>query len=51
MMREIIGEDPPQQKQMYRLVNGRLQNFVQNYNVENNIKFLRGIAHNLGLFA
>ena len=51
MMQEIIGADPPQQKRMYRLVNDRLQNFVQNYNVENNIEFLRGIAHNLALFA
>ena len=51
MMQEIIGADPPQQKRMYRLVNDRLQNLVQNYNVENNIEFLRGIAHNLALFA
>ena len=50
-MREIIGADPLQQKRMYRLVNDRLQNFLQNYNVENNIEFLRGIAHNLGFFA
>ena len=51
MMQEISDADPPQQKRMYRLVNGRLKNFVQNYNVENNIEFLRGTAHNLGLFA
>ena len=51
MMQTIVGADPPQQKRMYRLVNDRLQNFVQNYNVENNIEFLRGIAHNLALFA
>ena len=51
MMQEIIGADPPQQKRMYRLVNDRLQNLVQNYNVENNIEFLRGIAHNLEFFA
>ena len=51
MMQEIIGADPPLQKRMYQLVNDRLQKFVQNYNVENNIEFLRGIAHNLALFA
>ena len=51
MMQEIIGADPPQQKQMYQLVNDRLQNLVQNYNIENNIEFLRGIANNLALLA
>ena len=51
MMQEIIGADPPQKKRMYRFVNDRLQNLVQNYNVENNIEFSRGIAHILALFA
>ena len=51
MMQEIIGADPPQQKQMYRLVNDRLQSLVQIYNIESNIELLRGIAHNLALFA
>ena len=51
MMQEIIGADLQQKKRMYRLVNDRLQNVVQNYNVENNIDFLRGIAQNLALFA
>ena len=37
MMQTIVGADSPQQKRMYRLVNDRLQNFVQNYNLENNI--------------
>ena len=50
-MQTIVGADPPQQKRMYRLVNDRLQNLVQNYNLEKNIWILRDIAHTLALFA
>ena len=43
----MIGADPPRQRLVYRQVNERLQNLVENYNVNDKINYLRGIAYNL----
>jgi len=47
-MTEILtGAPPPLQRPVYRRVNLRLQHLVENYQNDDIITFLRGIAYNL----
>ena len=43
----LIGANPPRQRLAYRRINERLQTLVENYNNNDKLNFLRGIAYNL----